>query len=205
MTTFAVGGPPAAGKTTTAGCLGAALGLPVVSFDAGREHRYRPWGYTAARAEWHYRSGGARALHRYESLFELRALEEAVRKPESRVLDLGGGILLQHSPEARARLETALASVELVLVLPEPSDHRACLVTLTARVSGRGDRPDSVAWLRNGGESIMREVLDATLQRVRQGRPLICTSTAGDLETGVAAAVAGHRHRTGIDAGGRPG
>ncbi|WP_410615852.1 hypothetical protein [Amycolatopsis sp. lyj-109] len=203
MTTFAVGGPPAAGKTTTAGCLGAALGLPVVSFDAAREHRYRPWGYTTARAEQHYRSGGPRALHRYESLFELRALEEAVRTPGSRILDLGGGILVQHSPEARARLETALASVVLVLVLPEPSDRRHCMVALTTRVSGRGDRADSLTWLGNGGESIMREVLDATLLHVRQGHPLICTSTRDELEAGIAAVVAGHGHRAAIDAGGR--
>lgn len=205
--TVLVVGPPAAGKSTTARCLGEVLELPVVGFDAERVDRYAPFGYAEADADEHYRAGGAPALHRYETAFELRALERAVSQGRDRLLDVGGGALLQYEEPARATLAATLGRARLVvLALPHPSDERRCVRTLAHRIRLRdGHSGEARDWLARGGEQLLGSLVRAARRwRRREGVQVVDTSSLDEAAAGIGvviercrATTAGHVGRGG--------
>lgn len=165
-TTTVLLGPPCAGKTTHARLLARATGLHPEHLDLEPERHFRPFGYTTARAELLYRTGGAAELHHYQAGFEARALERAVRRPDRAILDTGGGICLQPGRSGRAALDRALAGAGQVrLLLPRPDDRAAALDVLLHRAHDRAAAdPGTREWLERGGRQLIGRLLDAALE-----------------------------------------
>jgi shikimate kinase len=161
--TIVVIGPPAGGKSTLAGRLARATGLPLRSFDAFPERWYRPFGWTEARAERRYESGGAAALHRYQARFEARALHRACAAGAGEVIDPGGGVLRQYTPADAELVAAALRTAGLVLLAcPFPDNPERAAAALAERMAARADGDDdSRYWMESGGWRLAEELLVA--------------------------------------------
>lgn len=161
-------GPPGAGKSTAAHALARALNRDSVHFDVARAARYRPFGYTSARANRLFAEEGAQGLHRYEARFEARALAQACVRHAGAVLDTGGGVLLQYTETDYERVLGALASAEAtVLALPFAGDQRRSEDCLLSRVQARGlEDPDTIQWLDSGGRRLLRSLARAAYEHL---------------------------------------
>jgi GTPase SAR1 family protein len=174
-------GPPGSGKSTLATVLSAETGLPVLAFDADPARRYRPFGYTDARAEHWYQQGGLPAWHRYTAQFEVRALHHAVRSGTATVVDTGGGVALQEQASALSLLDDALDRARtVILACPHPDDPARALRTLSGRLAERADADD---WDTPGGRRLVARLLEAGLA-LRDRADAVWDSAAGDWARG---------------------
>ncbi|MFJ3807187.1 hypothetical protein ACIPWE_12635 [Streptomyces sp. NPDC090073] len=154
-------GPPGAGKTTLAVSLEGLLRREIVSLDQGRAIRYRRFGYTAARADRWFEEGGARALHRYESRFEVRALGHELEHRPDALIDASGGVLLQKDPDNEQRLAACLLKAHsVILVLPYAHDIHRSQKEIERRLAVRAETdPGTAEWVQKGGRELLSDLV----------------------------------------------
>jgi len=127
-------GPIGVGKSTVAGLLAEALGLPLCSIDDLRSAYYPEIGYDDAHADALRRSEGLSGLYRYWKPFEAHAVERALAEHSGCVFDFGAGHSVFEDPELFARVRRALAGVRwVILLLPSP-DPEASIRALRGRL-----------------------------------------------------------------------
>ncbi len=171
-------GPPAGGKSTVSARLASRVGLPLDAFDTDPHRRYRPFGYTEARAEWWYQRGGAEALHRYQARFEARALRRAVESGEDGIVDASGGVLLQYADRDHTILESALELADIVIMAcPSPGDPKqTCRVVLDRLRSRAANDPVMHDWLCRGGAELAYDLVDAAVDWLGKVHFIVDTS-----------------------------
>ena len=161
--TILLAGPPAAGKSSTAGLLANIVGKRVVSADALWDRYAVRWGYSRQREVYLDSTAGVRAVFDYWRPFEALVLRALVRDFPGSVIDAGGGCLVQNSARERSLVAEALLQVDhRFLLMPEPDDVARSQSVIASRLAARAKRDGFLAsWLLRGGAALVDDLVTA--------------------------------------------
>ncbi len=137
-------GPRLAGKSTQAGLLSEALGVPHVNADASKWTYFAEAGYDEERGRELYRAGSFDELLRYQAPFVADAIERTLAAHARGVFDFGGGVAEVHG---RARVARAFEGERVIVHLTPSDDLERSRAVLAARAAERRARRTADATL----------------------------------------------------------
>lgn len=114
-------GPMCAGKSTLAALLAEKLRMPRVEMDELRWEYFKDTNYSKDEARRIFHAEGNIGVLRYSKPFEAQMVEKVLQDHPNHVIDFGAGHSVFENKDDFARVQTALAAFEhVILVLPSP-------------------------------------------------------------------------------------